>query len=100
MTAPRRIEWSGPERWSVWADEDGVHLRTPGGDALEMPDVERLFALWQHARAMVATGHVDAPKPMTREEAREQLADHREEYTMRRAVRAVQREFGQDEAPF
>jgi len=37
---PRRIEWSGPENWTVWADEDGCHIRAAGGSALEQCDVE------------------------------------------------------------
>lgn len=90
---PRRIEWSGPESWTVWADEDGCHLRTPKGDCLEMPDVERLFTLWSEAGAAVRSGLVPAPKPMTREEARQANLWRSEEYAKRRAVRAVEAEF-------
>lgn len=90
---PRRIEWAGPESWTVWADEDGCHLRAPKGQCLEMPDVERLFRLWSHARAMTEADRIPAPKPMTREEARAANLAHAEEYAMRRAIRAVEAEF-------
>lgn len=98
---PRRIEWSGPERWTVWADEDGVHVRSARGDSLEMPDVERLFALWQHAREVTAADHVLAPKPPTRDEIRSMTSACAEEYARRRAVRAVEAEFTPDtSSPF
>lgn len=99
--APRRIEWSGPESWTVWSDEDGTHLRSARGDTLEMPDVERLFSLWQHARAMSDADHVPAPKAPTREEMRSWSTKRAEEYAKRRALRAIASEFGpNDTAPF
>ena len=98
---PRRIEWAGPEGWTVWADEDGCHLRAPAGHALEQPDVERLFSLWQHARAVTEEGHIPAPKPMSREEARQANSLVREEWHKRRALRAIENEFNDtDIAPF
>lgn len=98
---PRRIEWSGPESWTVWADEDGVHVRSAHGDSLEMPDVERLFTLWQHARSMTESGHVEAPKPPSREEMSLATACRNEEYIRRRAIRAITNEFDADQAaPF
>jgi hypothetical protein len=90
---PRRIEWAGPEGWIVWADEDGCHVRTPKGSALEMPDVERLFSLWTHACAMTTAGHIPAPRPPTREEIREGGYWRAEQSAKRRAVRAVEAEF-------
>lgn len=98
---PRRIEWAGPEGYVVWTDEDGTHLRAPGGHALEQPDVERLFSLWSHARATSEAGHVPAPKPPTREEMRDWSSARAEEYAKRRAVRALEAEFTHDTvAPF
>lgn len=93
---PRRVEWAGPEGWTVWTDEDGTHLRATKGDCLEMPDVERLFTLWQHARAASEAGHIPAPKPPTREEMRGWSTARAEEYARRRAVRAVEAEFTHD----
>lgn len=91
---PRRIEWTGPEGWTVWADEDGVHVRASGGGALEMPDVERLFRLWSNACAAVSPGGViPAPKVPTREEIRADGMWRAEEYAKRRAIRAVEAEF-------
>lgn len=101
-TTPRRIEWAGPEGYVVWSDEDGTHLRAPGGHALEMPDVERLFSLWQDARAATTSDRIPAPKPPTREEARQDGYRRAEEYAVRRAVKAIEREFTPDTiaAPF
>ena len=97
---PRRIEWSGPESWTVWADEDGVHVRSARGDCLEMPDVERLFSLWQHARAMTEADYIPAPKPPTREEMRAAGYWRAEEHAKRRALRALKSEFDTPDAPF
>jgi hypothetical protein len=98
---PRRIEWTGPEGWTVWSDEDGTHLRAPGGHGLEMPDVERLFSLWEHARGYAEAGTIPAPKPPSREEARADGYRRTEEYAARRAVKAIEREFTPDTiAPF
>ena len=98
---PRRIEWTGPEGWTVWADEDGVHVRTPKGDGMEMPDVERLFSLWQHVRAMTQADMIPAPKPPTREEIHADSHLRADEYAKRRAIRAVKAEFSPSEsAPF
>ena len=98
---PRRIEWAGPEGWTVWTDEDGTHLRASGGHALEMPDVERLFSLWQHAREVTTADHIPAPKPPSREEVRADGHRRAEEYVARRAVKAIEREFTPDAiAPF
>lgn len=91
-TTPRRVEWAGPEGWTVWADEDGCHVRTRQGEVLEMCEVERLFSLWRHAREVTQAGHVPAPKPLSREEARTQGYQRAEEYALRRAVRAIEAE--------
>ena len=62
IPAPRRVEWTGPARWTVWADEDGVHVRTPGGDGLEQPEMQALVGLWSLAIQAGASGSVPAPK--------------------------------------
>ena len=98
---PRRVEWTGPESWTVWTDEDGTHIRSARGDSLEMPDVERLFSLWQYARTVAADDHTPAPQPPTREEMRAWGTDRAEEYAKRRAIRAVEAEFAPPtSAPF
>lgn len=99
--APRRIEWSGPEGWIVWADEDGCHVRTARGEGLEMPDVDRLFRLWSQARAAVSPGgQIEAPAPPTRDEVRAMTAARNEDYIRRRAIRAIESEFDTTDAPF
>ena len=61
---PRRIEWRGPEGWTVWMDEDGCHLRTRSGDGLEMCDVATLFELWSQARTAYTDKRlVPTPQP-------------------------------------
>lgn len=98
---PCRVEWSAPEGWIVWSDEDGAHIRTSSGHCLEMCDVERLFAIWQAARDMSAAGVVPAPKPPTPEEIASAGHPWREEHEKRRAIRAIAREFATDAtAPF
>lgn len=101
MNTPRKIEWAAPEGWTVWADEDGVHLRSRSGDALEMPEVNRLFRLWSEACAAVSPGgEIPAPKPPTREEVSAMSADRAARYAARRAVRAIEAEFNHTDAPF
>lgn len=97
---PRRVEWSGPESWTVWTDEDGTHLRSARGDVLEMGEVERLFALWQQARAMAGADHIPAPAPPTREQLHEAGYWRAEEAAKRRAIRAVEAEFNPPTAAF
>ena len=61
---PRRIEWRGPDGWTVWMDEDGCHLRSRSGDSLEMPDASDLFALWDRTRVAYLEDHlVPIPQP-------------------------------------
>lgn len=63
---PRRIEWSGPNGWTVWMDEDGCHLRSRSGDSLEMVEVVTLFALWDRTRVAYLDNHlVPTPQPPT-----------------------------------
>lgn len=101
MNTPRKIEWAAPEGWTVWADEDGVHLRSRGGDAMEMPDVKRLFDLWSEACSAVSPGgQIPAPKPPTREEMRAWGSDRAEQHAARRAVRAIEAEFDTTDTPF
>lgn len=98
--APRRVEWRAPENWTVWADEDGVHIKSAHGDCLEQCEVERLFTLWQDARAAMSSDRIPAPKPPTREQIREDGYLRADEYAKVRAIRAVEREFTPETAPF
>ena len=59
---PRRVEWSGPNFWTVWADEDGVHVRSRSGDGLEQVEVKALFDLWTAARKARDEGTIPAPR--------------------------------------
>jgi hypothetical protein len=94
---PRRIEWTGPEGCTVWADEDGCHIRFPnGGGALEQPDVARLFALWEAARRQFHAGSIPAPRPPSDEEVRTLNYHRAAEHAKRRAVRAIEAEFDPD----
>jgi hypothetical protein len=88
-TTPRRIEYSGPEGWTVWTDEDGVHVRTPHGDGLESCDLARLIELVNEANRQRTTGYVPAPKPPTREQRGLLYEIDREEREAKRASRAV-----------
>lgn len=97
---PRRVEWSGPEGWTVWADEDGVHLRSVRGDALEQPDVLALINLYQSVRSQVCERVIPAPKPPTREESMRWHAHHQRERIAREAARAVTEAINPSDAPF
>lgn len=89
MSTPRRIEYTGPEGWTVWGDEDGVHVRTPKGDALEACDLDRLINLVTEVRGQFASGRIPTPKPMDADARRHLYGVQREEYDARRASRVV-----------
>lgn len=88
-TTPRRIEWSGPEGWIIWADEDGVHIRTPKGDGLEQPDAARLIDTYERVRREVTSGAVAAPKPPTPDERAAMSASRHAAYVAQQAAHAV-----------
>lgn len=88
-TAPSRIEWLGPNGWVVRADEDGICLRSRSGETLEASAVARLIDLIADARDQIKSGQIPAPKPPTREEAREAGRESHERYLARTAERAV-----------
>lgn len=88
-TTPSRVEYTGPERWVVWTDEDGVHLRSPKGDSLESGEVQRLIALIEEANKQREAGTIPAPRAPSPEERRTFYGLDREEYDAKRASRAV-----------
>ena len=90
-TTPRRVEYTGPEGWTVWGDEDGVHVRTPKGDALEHGDLDRLRTLIAEVEDQFATGHIPRPAPPSAETRSQMYREQREEYDAKRASRAVLR---------
>ena len=95
-TTPRRIEYGGPEGWTVWGDEDGVHVRTPKGDGLESPDLTRLIELVHEVRGHFAAGSVPLPAPLDAEARRRLFGAERETYDAKRAARAVLRALSPD----
>ena len=89
---PRRVEWTGPEGWTIWADEDGAHLRTPNGDCLEAPDVRRLIDLYNAVCDSMSSGTIPAPKPPTKEQVKDMGYDSRAIRMAKQAARAVRAE--------
>ena len=86
---PRRVEWRGPEGWTIWADEDGVHLKSASGDCLEQPDVLELIGLYHGVRDQVERHAIPSPTPPTREQVRAYMHADQARYLARRAGRAV-----------
>ena len=86
MTAPSptRMEWHR-DGYVVWADEDGVHLKTPG-DGFEMPEAMALVELYGQVLAQYKAG-VPFGKPVP--PTREQRIHYPESYAARRAERVV-----------
>ena len=81
---PRRIEWQGPEGFTVILDEDGVHLGAPRA-GLEEPNLNRLLDIIAEAKR--ARDAQSAPIPLP--PAREQRRYDPEAYHVRRARRVV-----------
>lgn len=86
---PRRVEYVGPEGWTIWADEDGTHLSAPSRGSLEQPDVLRLIALYEAVRGQVAADRIPAPKPPTKEQIQAMYSLDQRAYLARRAAEAV-----------
>lgn len=101
MTTPRRVEYTGPEGWTVWMDEDGTHLRSRSGDTLEAPDVMKLITLVHEVREHHSAGAIPAPKPPTSEEVRAMYPIERQEYDAKSAAKATYRALSpHDDQPF
>lgn len=86
MTAPNptHMEWRR-DGYTVWADEDGVHLETPGS-CFEMPEAMAVVELYGQVLAQYKAGiPFGRPVPPTRE----QRIHYPESYTARRVERVV-----------
>ena len=96
---PRRIEWQGPEGFTVLLDEDGVQLRAPKG-GLEEPDLNRLLDIIAEAKRARDAQSAPIPLPPTRE----QRAYYPSAYTAHRVQRvisdAINAEFNNTDQPF
>ena len=65
LTVPRRVEWPAPAGWTIWADEDGAHIRTPKGDGLEMPEALRLIDTYVAISEALKSGQIPRPAAPT-----------------------------------
>ena len=96
---PRRIEWQGPEGFTVILDEDGVQLRAPKG-GLEEPNLNRLLDVIAEAKRARDAQSAPIPLPPTRE----QRAYYPSDYTAHRVQRAISdainAEFNDTDQPF
>lgn len=97
---PRRVEWTGPEGWTLWADEDGVHIRTPKGDALEQNSALELVNLYHDLLDTVRGNKIPAPVAPSREQIHQMGADYQAAYYAKRVERAVRTELAPDTDPF
>lgn len=100
MTTPTFIDFRAVEGWLIRIDEDGVQIRTPKGDALEQLAAQAVVDLFLEVVAMRSTGTMPVPAPPTRAELDAMPRGLRNSYTTRRAIRAIEREFGDDNTPF
>lgn len=82
--SPTHMEWRR-DGYTVWADEDGVHLKTPGG-GFEMPEAMALVELYGQVLAQYKAG-VPFGRPTL--PTRDQRIHYPESYTARRSERAV-----------
>lgn len=89
LTIPRRTEWPGPAGWAIWADEDGLHIRTPKGDSLEMPEALRLIETYQAIATALDGGTLPKPAAPTREQRVAMTYEDQQRFEARRAAGAV-----------
>ena len=94
---PRRIEWQGPEGFTVILDEDGVMLRAPKG-GLEEPDLNRLLTIIAEAKRARDAGCAPIPLPPSHEHRRYYPQSYHASRAKRAVVNALDAEF--TDAPF
>ena len=97
---PRRIEWQGPEGFTVLLDEDGVMLRTPKGGGLEEPDLNRLLDVIAEAKRVRDAQSAPIPLPPTREQRAYYPSDYAAHRVQRAISNAINAEFGNTDQPF
>lgn len=98
---PYEVLFRGPETTDVRIREDGPELVVGGKGVLEWGDLQRLVEVIHAAAAAWEAGQVAVPAPLTREEYREIGYVNREAYVIKRAQRAIAKEFAPDaEVPF
>ena len=95
---PRRIEWQGPEGFTVILDEDGVQLRAPKG-GLEEPDLNRLLEIIAEAKRARDAQSSPIPLPPALEQRRYYPEAYHANRAKRAASRAIDAEFNTD-VPF
>ena len=96
---PRRIEWQGPECFTVILDEDGVQLRAPKG-GLEEPDLNRLLDVIAEAKRARDAQSAPTPLPPTPEQRRYYPEAYHANRAKRAVSRAIDAEFNDTDQPF
>lgn len=94
---PRRIEWQGPEGFTVILDEDGVQLHAPKG-GLEEPDLNRLLEIIAEAKRARDAQSSPIPLPPALEQRRYYPEAYHANRAKRAASRAIDAEFNTDAA--
>ena len=97
---PRRIEWQGPEGFTVLLNEDGVMLRTPKGGGLEEVDLNRLLDVIAEAKRARDAQSAPIPLPPTHEQRRYYPEAYHADRAKRAASRAIDAEFDNTDQPF
>ena len=90
---PYEVLFSGPETTDVRIREDGPELIVGGNVVHEWGDLQRLVEVINAAAAAWEAGQVAVPAPLTSEEYREIGYVNRESYVIKRAQRAIAKEF-------
>ena len=96
---PRRIEWQGPEGFTVILDEDGVQLRAPKG-GLEEPDLNRLLEIIAEAKRARDAQSSPIPLPPALEQRRYYPGSYTAHRVQRALTRAIEDEFNPTDQPF
>ena len=96
---PRRIEWQGPEGFTVILDEDGVQLRAPKC-GLEEPDLNRLLDVIAEAKRARDAQSSPIPLPPAREQRRYYPEAYHADRAKRAVDRAIDAEFNNTDQPF
>lgn len=96
---PRRIEWQGPEGFTVILDEDGVRLSAPKG-GLEEPDLNRLLDIIAEAKRSRDAQSSPIPLPPTHEQYRYYPEAYHANRAKRAISRAIDAEFNPTDQPF
>ena len=93
---PNKMTWAR-DGYTIWIDEDGVHLNIPRARSFEMPEVVQMLDLHAELRAAFSSDSpFGKPVPPTRQELPAYPVGYVVERAKRAAVKAIDADLNPD----